>query len=109
AWLRHPGTVGKPVFGTIRICNEVGDEVPVGETGTVYFEHHSEIFEYYKDEGQTLSARHPQHPTWTTLGDVGRVSEDGFLYLTDRLSFMIISGGVNIYPQEVEDCLVMHP
>ena len=65
-------------------------------------------FEYYKDAEKTRSAQHPEHPTWTALGDVGYVDGDGFLYLTDRATFMIISGGVNIYPQEIEDAMIMH-
>ncbi len=56
-----------------------------------------------------LVSQHPDHQLWTTLGDIGNLDEDGFLYLTDRKSFMVISGGVNIYPQEIEDCLIMHP
>jgi fatty-acyl-CoA synthase len=66
-------------------------------------------FHYHNDEDKTRSAQHPQHPTWTALGDVGYVDDEGYLYLTDRKAFMIISGGVNIYPQEIEDCLIMHP
>jgi len=64
---------------------------------------------YHNDEGKTAGSYHPQHPDWSTLGDVGRVDEDGYLYLTDRKAFMIISGGVNIYPQEVENHLITHP
>jgi fatty-acyl-CoA synthase len=108
-WLSHPGTVGKPVLGAIRICDDEGDEVPVGEVGIVYFEQPVQPFDYHKDPAQTKSSQNPKHPTWTTLNDVGRVDEDGFLYLTDRATFMIVSGGVNIYPQEIEDCLVVHP
>jgi fatty-acyl-CoA synthase len=81
----------------------------VGEAGTVYFEMPAPPFEYYKDPARTRASQHPQHPNWSALGDVGRVDEDGFLYLTDRATFMIVSGGVNIYPQEIEDCLVQHP
>jgi len=108
-WLAHPGTVGRPVMGVLHICDEEGDEVPVGDVGIVYFEQPVPPFEYHKDPEQTKSSQNPRHPLWTTLNDVGRVDEDGFLYLTDRATFMIISGGVNIYPQEIEDCLVMHP
>ena len=108
-WLAHPGTVGRPVMGVLHICDDEGEEVPTGEVGIVYFEQPVVPFEYHKDPGQTKSSQNPRHPTWTTLNDVGRVDEDGFLYLTDRATFMIISGGVNIYPQEIEDCLVMHP
>lgn len=108
-WLAHPGTVGRAVMGVLRICDEDGDEVPTGDVGVVYFEQPHQPFEYHKDPGQTKSSQNPKHPTWTTLNDVGRVDEEGFLYLTDRATFMIISGGVNIYPQEIEDCLVVHP
>ena len=107
-WLAHPGTVGKPLVGIIHICDEAGTELPVGEAGLVYFEMPQTPFEYYKDSAQTRSAQHPEHPNWTALGDVGYVDEDGFLYLTDRATFMIISGGVNIYPQEIEDAMIMH-
>ncbi len=107
-WLAHPGTVGRPAYGTLHICGDEGDELPVGETGTIYVEGGRD-FEYHNDEAKTRSSRNPQHPGWTTLGDIGRLDQDGFLYLSDRKHFMIISGGVNIYPQEVEDLLVMHP
>ncbi len=108
-WLAHRGSVGQPVFGRVHICDEEGREVPTGEVGTVYFEQPFSPFEYHKDPGQTKSTQHPTQTNWTTLSDMGRVDEDGFLYLTDRASFMIISGGVNIYPQEIEDCLIAHP
>lgn len=108
-WLAHPGTVGRPILGVIHICGEDGAELPVGEVGAIYFEQPSRPFEYHKDEAQTRSSEHPVHPNWTTLNDVGRVDQEGYLYLTDRAMFMIISGGVNIYPQEVEDCLITHP
>ena len=107
-WLKHPGSVGKPVLGIVHICNEEGDEVPTGEEGTIYFE--SDIlFEYHQAPEKTKESRHPKHENWSTLGDVGRVDEEGYLYLTDRKSFMIISGGVNIYPQETENVLITHP
>ncbi|MCP5070213.1 MAG: AMP-binding protein, partial [bacterium] len=108
-WLAHPGTVGRAVLGTLRICDEDGTELPSGEPGIVYFERDKPIFEYHKDPEKTRSAQHPKHPAWTALGDVGYVDDDGYLYLTDRASFMIISGGVNIYPQEIENELIMHP
>jgi fatty-acyl-CoA synthase len=66
-------------------------------------------FEYLKDPAKTKDAQHPQHPNWSALGDVGYVDDEGFLYLTDRATFMIISGGVNIYPQEIEDAMILHP
>ncbi len=108
-WLAHPGTVGRAVLGKIRICDEQGAELPTGEAGIVYFERDEVPFSYHRDAQKTRSAQHPEHPTWTALGDVGYVDEEGYLYLTDRASFMIISGGVNIYPQEIENELIMHP
>lgn len=107
-WLAHPGTVGRAILGTIHICDDEGNELPIGETGTVYFARDRMPFEYHGAPEKTKSAQHPDHAGWSTLGDVGYVDEDGFLYLTDRKAFMIISGGVNIYPQEIEDCLIMH-
>ena len=107
-WLAHPGTVGSPLVGILHICDESGAELPVGETGIIYFERDEMPFQYHDDPEKTEAAKHPQYPLWTKLGDVGHLDEDGYLYLTDRESFMIISGGVNIYPQEIEDCIVMH-
>ncbi|HJM21269.1 MAG TPA: acyl-CoA synthetase [Acidimicrobiales bacterium] len=108
-WIAHPGTVGRPLIGVIHICDEDGAELEVGEPGLIYFEREEQAFEYHNAPEKTRSSQHPDHPLWTTLGDVGRVDEEGFLYLTDRKAFMIISGGVNIYPQEIEDCLILHP
>ena len=108
-WLAHPGTVGRAVMGRLHICNEAGEELPAGEPGIVYFERKRMPFSYHKDPDKTRSVQHPVHPTWTALGDVGHVDDEGYLYLTDRASFMIISGGVNIYPQEIENELIMHP
>jgi len=108
AWLAKPGTVGQAVLGTIHICDDDGKELAAGETGLVYFELPSMPFKYLKDEKQTRSAQHPQHDNWSALGDVGYVDEEGYLFLTDRATFMIISGGVNIYPQEIEDAMIMH-
>ncbi|MCP5026904.1 MAG: AMP-binding protein, partial [Actinomycetia bacterium] len=108
-WLAHPGTVGLPLIGALRICDDEGNELPVGEPGVIYFERDEMPFTYHNDPDKTDAARHPEHPLWTKLGDIGYVDDDGFLYLTDRESFMIIAGGVNIYPQEIEDALVMHP
>lgn len=107
--LAHPGSVGQPLLGVIRICADDGGLLPTGEIGTVYFERDELPFEYYNDPEKTREAQHPDHPTWTTSGDVGYVDDEGFLYLTDRKSFMIISGGVNIYPQEAENVLIGHP
>ncbi|MEU6824292.1 acyl-CoA synthetase [Streptomyces atriruber] len=109
-WLRKPGSVGRDGFlGTLRICDEEGRVLPPGETGTVYFERDEPSFQYHGDEARTREAQHPEHANWTTTGDVGHVDEDGYLFLTDRKAFMIISGGVNVYPQEAEDVLVLHP
>jgi long-chain acyl-CoA synthetase len=107
-WLAHKGSVGRPINAVVHICDESGDEVPVGSEGTVFFESEAK-FSYHNDPEKTRASRHPAHDNWSMLGDVGRVDEEGFLYLTDRKSFMIISGGVNIYPQEIENHLVTHP
>ncbi len=107
-WLAHPGTVGRALLGQIHICDDDGQELPPGQVGTVYFGGGNE-FEYHNDPDKTQDSRHPKEKGWSTLGDMGYVDEEGFLYLTDRKTFMIISGGVNIYPQEVENLLVTHP
>ncbi len=107
-WIDRPGTVGRSILGVIHICDEDGNEVPAGEPGIVYFELPEMSFEYLNDPEKTKEAQHQDHSNWTALGDVGYVDEDGYLYLTDRATFMIISGGVNIYPQEIEDTIVMH-
>jgi len=108
-WLAHPGSVGRAVHSILRICDENGAELPVGDEGMVYFEQPKRSFEYHNAPDKTESATHPIHDNWTSLGDVGYVDADGYLYLTDRKAYMIISGGVNIYPQEIEDALVLHP
>ncbi|MCB1694358.1 MAG: acyl-CoA synthetase [Pseudomonadales bacterium] len=105
-WLQHKGSVGRSLTAQLHIVDDDGNEVPTGETGTIYFEGGGE-FEYYKDKEKTQDSRHPKG--WTTLGDVGYVDQEGYLYLTDRKNYMIISGGVNIYPQETENILVTHP
>ena len=107
--LAHPGSVGKPLLGVIHVCDDTGTELPVGETGTVYFERETKTFEYHNDPEKTAAAEHPDHPLWATTGDIGHVDADGYLYLTDRKAFMIISGGVNVYPQESENVLIGHP
>lgn len=109
AWLAKPGTVGKPALGIIHICGADGADLPVGENGVIYFERDELPFEYHNDPAKTRSAQHPLHPTWTTTGDIGHVDTDGYLYLTDRVAFTIITGGVNIYPQEIESALSLHP
>jgi fatty-acyl-CoA synthase len=108
-WLAHPGSVGRAVIGVLHICDEAGYELAVGEQGLVYFERDTMPFAYHKDPARTSAAQHPVHDNWSTLGDVGYVDTHGYLYLTDRKAFMIISGGVNIYPREVEDVLIGHP
>ncbi len=105
-WLAHPGTVGMPIGCTIHIVGDDGEELPNYDSGTIYFEGGAQ-FEYHNDAEKTASSRHPKG--WSTLGDVGYLDADNFLYLTDRKAYMIISGGVNIYPQEAENVLVTHP
>ena len=105
-WLDHPGSVGRAKLGVIHICDETGRELPTGEEGEVYFEA-GHRFAYHNDPEKTAASANDVG--WTTLGDIGRVDAEGYLYLTDRKSFMIISGGVNIYPQEIEDVLLGHP
>lgn len=107
-WLCKPGSVGKADVGIIHICDEQGVELANGKSGLIYFEGGND-FAYFNDEEKTRDTRHPIHDHWTTMGDIGRVDEEGYLYLTDRKSFMIISGGVNIYPQETENLLIQHP
>lgn len=105
-WLTHPGSVGRAFIGTIRICDDEGAVLPPGQEGGIYFEG-GPTFEYHNDKAKTEASRNERG--WTTLGDIGRLDEEGYLYLTDRKSFMIISGGVNIYPQEIENVLAVHP
>jgi long-chain acyl-CoA synthetase len=106
-WLAHPGSVGQPIIGIPHICDELGRELLAGQTGEIYFEQPKAPFEYHGDAEKTRKSRHPEHPTGPTIGDIGRLDEDGYLYLTDRANFMIISGGVNIYPTEIENCLIL--
>jgi long-chain acyl-CoA synthetase len=105
-WVTHPGSVGRPAVGSLHILAEDGTELPHGEVGTVYFEGGGS-FEYYKDPEKTARAFNDRG--WTTLGDLGHVDEEGYLYLADRRTDLIISGGVNVYPAEVEEALVLHP
>ena len=106
-WLAHKGTVGKVMLGTLHILDDDMNELPVGEPGTIWFET-ATPFRYHNDPEKTREATSPDG-AMTTVGDVGYVDDDGYLYLTDRKTFMIISGGVNIYPQETEDLLITHP
>ena len=105
-WLAHKGSVGKAVLGELKICNEDGDEVPPRTEGVVCFANGPPLA--YHNAPEKIAEGTNKHG-WTTLGDVGWMDEEGYLYLTDRKSFMIISGGVNIYPQEIENLLVGHP
>jgi len=105
-WLERPGSVGRTKWGQLRICDENADELPPRGTGASYFPDGPPSV-YHNDPEKTAAAANKHG--WTTLGDMGWVDEQGFLYLTDRQSFMIISGGVNIYPQEIENALVLHP
>ena len=106
AWLTHKGTVGKAVVAQLKICGPGGEELPAGEAGTIYFADGSP-FEYHNDPQKTAESRNARG--WSTLGDIGYLDPEGYLYLTDRKAHMIISGGVNIYPQECENVLVTHP
>ncbi len=105
-WLAHPGSVGRAAIGTVHVCGDDGEPLPVNREGVVYFADGPE-FEYHNDLQKTAGSRN-RHG-WSTLGDIGYLDGDGYLYLTDRKANMIISGGVNIYPQEAENLLVTHP
>jgi acyl-CoA synthetase (AMP-forming)/AMP-acid ligase II len=106
-WLAHPGTVGRCILGELLILDENGERCPTGTDGTVWFSGATN-FEYFEDPAKTAETRSADGNA-STVGDVGHVDEDGWLYLTDRKSYMIISGGVNIYPQETENLLATHP
>ncbi len=109
-WLRKPGSVGKSSLGPIHICDEDGNELPANEPGAIWFEAlGGRAINYLNDAEKTRGATHPRHANWFAVGDIGRLDADGYLFLTDRKDFMIISGGVNIYPQAIEDCLIVHP
>lgn len=105
-WLERPGSVGKSRVGMIHICDPEGKDLPAGEVGGVYFSGGG-TYEYHKAPEKTADSALPGGRT--TLGDIGYVDEEGYLYLTDRKAHMIISGGVNIYPREIEDALIAHP
>lgn len=104
-WLAHPGSVGRSP--DVRILGEDGELLPAGEVGVIYFASNWTVFEYHNDPAKTAEAHDPHG--WTTIGDMGYLDDDGYLYLTDRKSHMIIAGGVNIYPQEAENILAVHP
>jgi len=105
-WLAHPGSVGKPMLGGVHILDEDGNELPPGQAGEIYFDG-GYSFEYLNDPAKTAASR-DKHG-WVTVGDVGYLDDVGYLFLTDRRHHMIISGGVNIYPQETENLLITHP
>ncbi len=105
-WLAHPGSVGRSAIGVVHICGDNDDEVPARSQGHICFETHR-TFSYHNDPDKTRQAFNKHG--WITVGDIGWLDEEGYLYLTDRKSFMIISGGVNIYPQEIENLIIMHP
>jgi long-chain acyl-CoA synthetase len=107
SWLAHKGTVGQSLLGPVHILDDEGDELPAGTPGTIYFE--NSRFEYLGDPDKTRGAQDPRGRGWSTVGDIGYLDDDGFLFLTDRRSYVIISGGVNIYPQEAENTLAVHP
>ena len=106
-WLAHPGSVGLPRLTTVHSCDDDHHELPVGAVGNIWFDTPGAAFDYHGDPAKTAASRSPAG--WFNLGDVGYLDDEGYLYLTDRQSFTIISGGVNIYPQEAEDVLVLHP
>ncbi|WP_420749375.1 acyl-CoA synthetase [Rhodococcus sp. O3] len=105
-WLAHRGSVGRPTVGEVHICDDDGHELRPGEIGTIWMSG-TPRFEYHGDAAKTAGAYNDKG--WSTLGDLGHVDEDGYLYLSARRTDLILSGGVNIYPQEIEDALTMHP
>jgi long-chain acyl-CoA synthetase len=105
-WLAHKGSVGRPVLGVAHILDDEGNELPPGQAGNVYFSD-GPRFEYHNDPDKTRKAYNERG--WSTLGDIGYLDDDGFLHLTDRKAYMIITGGVNVYPQEAENVLITHP
>ena len=105
-WLGHPGSVGRARVGSVHIIGPDGEELPPGQEGAIYFSGGGS-FEYKGDPDKTEGSRLPGG--LSTLGDIGYLDEEGYLYLTDRQAHMIISGGVNIYPREIEDVLIAHP
>jgi len=106
-WLAHPGTVGRVMFGELHVLDDDNQACPAEVAGTLWFKS-ATPFEYFNDAAKTAESRSADG-TLSTVGDVGYLDEDGFVHLTDRKTFMIISGGVNIYPQEAENLLITHP
>ena len=104
--MKYPGTVGKALMGIIHVCDEDGKELPIGNIGKIYFESDHE-FTYHKDKKKSEEALHENNKTWKSMGDIGYINDEGYLFLTDREKFMIISGGVNIYPQESESIIIV--
>ncbi|MFV0282084.1 MAG: acyl-CoA synthetase [Rhodoblastus sp.] len=104
-WLEHRGSVGRMAFGQAHILDADGRELPAGDIGDIFFD--GPEFAYHNDPAKTAGTRNTQG--WTTVGDIGYLDQDGYLYLTDRRAHMIISGGVNIYPAEIENALSIHP
>jgi long-chain acyl-CoA synthetase len=104
-WMERPGTVGRPIQGRAAAFDDEGNELAPGETGQIWYEQ-ARSFEYFGDPAKTAESR---RDSWATVGDIGHVDAEGYVFFTDRKSFMIISGGVNIYPQEIENVLVTHP
>jgi acyl-coenzyme A synthetase/AMP-(fatty) acid ligase len=105
-WLAHPGSVGRPFVGSVHILGEDGTELPAGERGLVYFSG-GPRFEYHGNPGKTREAYDSNGRS--TLGDIGYLDEDGYLYLTDRKNNLIVTGAVNVFPQEIENVLIAHP
>jgi fatty-acyl-CoA synthase len=108
-WRTKRGSVGRAALGVVHICDDDGNELLAGDVGTIYFERDVVGFEYHNDAEKTAASRHPAHDNWATVGDVGYLDGDDYLFLTDRKAFMVIAGGVNIYPQETENVLALHP
>jgi fatty-acyl-CoA synthase len=106
SWLEHKGSVGKALFGVPHILDDEGNELGAGEVGTIWFSDIHNAFEYHNEPTKTKEAYNASG--WTTIGDVGYLDAEGFLYLTDRRNFTIITGGVNVYPAEIENLLIGH-
>ena len=104
--MKYPGTVGKALMGIIHVCDEDGKELPIGKIGKIYFESDHE-FTYHNDKKKSEEALHQNNKAWKSMGDIGYINDEGYLFLTDREKFMIISGGVNIYPQESESIIIV--